>query len=134
MTFDDKTSLTSKAAVILEDGDAWTLAAASFTAEGSPKMEGESPSFLATVTAKAITDPDRVDVLLDTLMDMRNSVKGKTAIAMLTDGSAQIKAAMQDQLELYFDDGVTTVDDIKKWMAENPDDPDDDDFYGGDRD
>ena len=134
VTFDDKTSLTSKAAVILEDGDAWTLAAASFTAEGSPKMEGESPSFLATVTAKAITDPDRVDVLLDTLMDMRNSVKGKTAIAMLTDGSAQIKAAMQDQLELYFDDGVTTVDDIKKWMAENPDDPDDDDFYGGDRD
>ena len=67
-------------------------------------------------------------------MDMRNSVKGKTAIAMLTEGSEQIKAAMQDQLELYFDDGVTTVDDIKKWMAENPDDSDDDDFYGGDAD
>lgn len=91
-------------------------------------------SAIVKTTAKAITDPDRVDVLLDTLMDMRNSVKGKTAIAMLTEGSEQIKAAMQDQLELYFDDGVTTVDDIKKWMAENPDDSDDDDFYGGDAD
>jgi ATP-dependent DNA helicase DinG len=28
---------------------------------------------------------------------------------------------------------ANTVDDIKKWMAENPDDPEDEEFYGGEK-
>ena len=95
------------------------------------EMSDFERSAIVKVTAKAITDPDRADMLLNTLSDMRNSVKGDTVIAILTDGSDLVKAAMQEQMDFYFDDEVKTVDDIKKWMAENPDDPDDDDFYGG---
>lgn len=88
-------------------------------------------SAIVKVTAKALTDSDHIDTLLNTLSDMRNSVKGETVIAIMTDGTDQVKAAMQEQMDFYFDDEVTTIDGIKKWMAENPDDPDDDDFYGG---
>ena len=67
------------------------------------------------------------------MIDMRNSVKGDTAIAILTDGSDQSKAVLLEQMDLYFDEDVKTVDDVKKWMAENPDDPEDEEFYGGEK-
>lgn len=91
-------------------------------------------SAIIKATAKALTDPESADMLASSLFDMRNSVKGETAIALLTNGSDQVKAATLDQLDFYFNDDVKTVDDIKKWMEENPDDPDDDDFYGGSKD
>ena len=103
-----------------------------FALQDSAMSDFERAAIVKT-TAKALTDPDRADTLLNSLSDMRNSVKGETAIAILTDGSSQIKAAMLEQMEFYFDGEVKTVDDIKKWMAENPDDPDDDDFYGGNK-
>lgn len=81
--------------------------------------------------AKALTDEDRIDTLLFNLNDMRNSVKVETAVAILTDGTAMAKSVLKDQLGFFFDEGVETIDDIQKWYAENPDDPDDDDFYGG---
>lgn len=90
----------------------------------------ERSSLIKTVS-KALTDSDRIDSMISCLSDMRNSVKADTAIAILTDGSDQSKAMLLEQMEFYFDEGVQTVDDIKKWMAENPDDPDDDDFYAG---
>ena len=95
------------------------------------EMSDHERSAIVKVTARALTDSDRIDTLLNALSDMRNSVKGDTVIAILTDGSDLVKAAMQEQMELYFDEDVKTIDDIKKWMAENPDDIDDDDFYGG---
>jgi hypothetical protein len=67
-------------------------------------------------------------------MDMRNSVKCDTAISILKDGTSQAKAAMLEQMDFYFEEGVDSVDGVKKWLAENPDDPGDDEFYGGDKD
>jgi len=94
-------------------------------------MGDRERSLLVKTVSKALTDSERIDAMLSCLSDMRNSVKGDTAIAILTDGSEQSKVALLDEMEFYFDEGVQTVDDIKKWMAENPDDPDDDDFYAG---
>lgn len=90
----------------------------------------ERSSLIKTVS-KALTDSDRIDSMISCLSDMRNSVKADTAIAILTDGSDQSKAMLLEQMEFYFDEGVQTVDDLKKWMAKNPDDPDDEEFYGG---
>lgn len=89
---------------------------------------------MVKMMAKALTDPDHIDVLINTLSDMRNSVKGDTAMFILTEGSPQSQAVMLEQMSFYFDDEVQTVDGIKKWLAENPDDPDDEEFYGGDKD
>ena len=94
-------------------------------------MGDRERSLLVKTVSKALTDSERIDAMLSCLSDMRNSVKGDTAIAILTDGSDQSKVALLDEMEFYFDEGVQTVDGIKKWMAENPDDPDDDDFYAG---
>ena len=88
---------------------------------------------IVKTVAKALTDEDRIDTLLFNLNDMRNSIKVETAVAILTDGTAMAKSVLKDQLGFFFDEGVETIDDIQKWYAENPDDPDDDDFYGGDK-
>ena len=86
---------------------------------------------IVKATAKALTDTDQLDMLLFSLNDMRNSVKADTVISILNEGTSQAKAMMLDQIEFYLDSDVTTVDDVKKWAAQNPDDPDDDEFYGG---
>jgi len=89
---------------------------------------------IVKATAKALTDADRIDTLLSSLIDMRNSVKADTAAAILSEGSEQSKAVLAEQMDFYFEDDVKTVDDINRWLVENPDDPGDDDFYGGEKD
>ena len=86
---------------------------------------------IVKATARALTDTDRIDSLLTSLNDMRNSVKGETVIAILAEGTEQAKAMMLEQMETYLDEDIATEDDVRKWMAENPDDSDDDDMYGG---
>lgn len=87
---------------------------------------------IVKATARALTDSDRIDTLLASLSDMRNSVKGETVIAILADGTDQVKAMMLEQMDTYLDEGIATEDDVRKWMAENPDDSGDEDMYGGD--
>lgn len=89
---------------------------------------------------KALTDTERIDSLLFSLNDMRNSVKADTILDILTSGSDASKAVMREQYEFYtdsviVDDGVVVDDklieqNVNKWKTENPDDPGDDDFYG----
>ena len=87
---------------------------------------------IVKATARALTDSDRIDALLTSLNDMRNSVKGETVIAILAEGTDQAKAMMLEQMDSYLDEGIATEDDVRKWMAENPDDSGDEDMYGGD--
>ena len=86
---------------------------------------------IVKATAKTLTDTDQLDTLLFTLNDMRNSVKADTVISILTEGTPQAKTTMLEQIEFYLDVDVTTVEGAKKWAAQNPDDPDDEEFYGG---
>ena len=104
-----------------------------FALEDIDLGDRDRADIVKTIT-KALTDEDRIDTLLFNLNDMRNSVKVETAVAILTDGTDMAKSVLKDQLGLFFDEGVETIDDIQKWYAENPDDPDDDDFYGGSKD
>ena len=96
-------------------------------------MGDRERSSLVKAVSKALSDDDRINTVLSALTEMRSSVKVETAIAILTDGSDRSKAVLQEQMEFYFDDGVQTVDDLNKWLAENPDDPGDEEFYGGDK-
>ena len=101
-----------------------------FALEDLDLGDRDRADIVKTIT-KALTDEDRIDTLLFNLNDMRNSVKVETAVAILTDGTDMAKSVLKDQLGLFFDEGVETIDDIQKWYAENPDDPDDEEFYGG---
>ena len=86
---------------------------------------------IVRATARALTDSDHIDMLLTSLNDMRNSVKGETVIAILAEGTDQAKAMMLEQMDAYLDEGIATENDVRKWMAENPDDSDDEEIYGG---
>ena len=96
-------------------------------------MSDRERSLLVKTVAKALTDSDHIDTMISTLSDMRNSVKADTAISILTEGSDQSKAALLEQMDFYFDEGVRSVDDINNWKAENPDDSGDEEFYGGEK-
>ena len=86
---------------------------------------------LAKSMMSSLTDEDRVDSVLNSLMDMRNSVRADTIKAILANGTEVAKAKLMEQLEFLTDSDVTTVADVDKWLEDNPDDADDDEFYGG---
>lgn len=88
---------------------------------------------IVKTTAKALNDPDWIDSLLMCLNDMRNSVKGAAVISIMTEGSEQVKSVLMENIDFYLDEGISTVDDVRKWIDENPDDPDDEEFYGGEK-
>jgi len=90
-------------------------------------------SDLIVATMKAINDPDVIDQLLGQLNNMRNSVKAKTVSAIMTSGTAQAQQMMIEQSESYLDEGVKDVPSVEKWTAENPDDEDDAELYGGEK-
>ena len=88
---------------------------------------------IVKTTAKALNDPDWIDSLLMCLIDMRNSVKGAAVISIMTEGSEQVKSVLMENIDFYLDEGISTVDDVRKWIDENPDDSDDEEFYGGEK-
>lgn len=80
---------------------------------------------------QAINDREQIDSLLSQLNDMRNSVKVATITEILSSGTENARTLMQEQLGDYTDSEVATLDDLKKWAVENPDDEGDAEFYGG---
>lgn len=89
----------------------------------------ERAELLKTVL-KAVTDQDRIESLLSSLDNMRNSVKADTIISIMQTGTDAAKSGLMEQIEFYTDQDVTTVDGVRKWLAENPDDEGDAEFYG----
>ena len=90
-------------------------------------------SAVVKAMAKTMTDPDQIESILNALTDMRNSVKCDTVISIMKEGTSEFKSAMKEQMSFYFDDDVKNEDGVRKWLAENPDDSGDEEFYGGEK-
>lgn len=95
------------------------------------EMGDRARSDLLVSTMKALTDAEQVDSLLNQLNDMRNSVKAEAALEILQTGSDAAKAKLAEQMETYFDEDVKDAAALEKWKAMNPDDPGDEEMYGG---
>lgn len=95
------------------------------------EMSDYRRSELVKVFLHTVTDEDIVDSLLDQLMDMRNSVKAETALDILGNGTEEAKRQLLEELEIHFDEDVSSEDDIKRWELQNPDEPEDEELYGG---
>lgn len=78
----------------------------------------------------ALKDVEQIDMLLMSLNNMRNSVKGNAILQVLSSGTPEAQATMRDQLGLYTDADVESVEAVKDWLQKNPDDDDDEEFYG----
>lgn len=76
---------------------------------------------LLTAALKALTDSDAIDRILSNLNDFPNSLKADTIASILESGSEAAKAVMREQIEVYLESDVASLDDIERWKAENPD-------------
>ena len=82
--------------------------------------------------AKVIDDADAMDTMLFSLIDMRHSVAVETIKVLMVDGTEATKQALPENVEFYTgEEGMDSAEKLDKWLEENPDDEDDEDFYGG---
>ena len=87
-------------------------------------------SVIVKTMMRAISDAEQIDTMLNNLNDMRNSVRAETIASILTDGTDNARRIMMEQLGEYTDSDVETVDDLERWVVENPDESDADEIYG----
>lgn len=85
-------------------------------------LQAQERADLLVSIMRGLNDAERIDSLLFNLNDLPNSMKARVVGEILEHGTSQARATMQEQLEIYLDDEVRSVDDIPRWVAENPDD------------
>ena len=91
--------------------------------------DGEK-ALIVKMMMSVISNEEQIDSMLNNLNDMRNSVKADTIVSILTDGTDKAKQIMMEQLGDYTESDVSTVDDLERWVVENPDEDDADEIYG----
>ena len=82
--------------------------------------------------APLIEDDDAIDAILMGLEnDMRNSVAVDTYKEIFKVGSDAIKQRLIESMQDFTgEDDITTPEQLDAWLKENPDDEDDEEFYG----
>ena len=89
---------------------------------------------IISMAAKVLTDVDNLEMLFMEINNMRHSVGAGLLVDICQNGTEAAKTLMPDQMEFFTgEDNIVSVEDVEKWLAENPDGPDDDDLYGGDK-
>lgn len=82
--------------------------------------------------AKVVYDADVMDSMLFELNNMRHSVAVETIKTLLSSENPAVKETLQENIDLYTgEEEMNTPEKLDEWLAENPDDEDDDTFYGG---
>lgn len=90
---------------------------------------------IVVMAAKVLKNTDDLEMLLMEINNMRHSVGAGALVEICLEGTDAAKTLMPDAIEFFTgEDNLTTVEDVEKWLAENPDGEDDDDLYGGDTD
>lgn len=81
--------------------------------------------------SRVLTDSEALDWMLSGVIDSRHSVGIDTFDYIAKNGTKEAKEMLPDYLDLFTgDEEVKTMEDARKWLDNNPDQPDDDDFYG----
>ena len=84
------------------------------------------------LASRVVVDADSVDSILVEAMNMRHSVAVDTFKDVLANGNEQAKAKVLEQIADYTDDPtITTAEQLDVWLEKNPDDPGDEEMYGG---
>lgn len=82
--------------------------------------------------AQVLTDPNSLRSILMFATDARNSVGISTLVEISKVGTPEAREIVPEQIEFFTgDDTIKTEGDAERWLAEHPDGPDDDFFYGG---
>ena len=88
---------------------------------------------IVVMAAKVLRNTDDLEMLFMELIQSRHSVGAGALVEICQEGTPEAKSLMPETIEFFTgEDNIQTVEDIEKWLAENPDGEDDDDLYGGD--
>ena len=85
--------------------------------------------------SKVIQDSDAMDSMLFELNNMRHSVAIEAIKRLMAEGGAATQSVLPENVEMYTgEESMDTPEKLDKWLKENPDDEDDEEFYGGSKD
>lgn len=88
-------------------------------------------SLILRQAAQVINDTDSMNFLMFELNNMRHSVAVETMKAMMTDGTQATKSVLPESIQFYTgEENIDTPAKLDEWLAQNPDDQYDEDFYG----
>ncbi len=89
-------------------------------------------SLILVHAAKFVNDAEAMDTMMFELNNMRHSVGVETIKQIWENGTPAAKSVLQDNVDFFTgEENINTPEMLDKWLAEHPDDPDADDFYGG---
>ena len=82
--------------------------------------------------SKVINDADAIDSLLFELNNMPNSIAVETIKRLMIEGNTATKQVLPENVEFFTgEENMNTFEKLDEWLKENPDDEDDEEFYGG---
>ena len=88
---------------------------------------------IVAMASKALHDRDALERIFMEISNMRNSVAVPVLVDICKNGTDEARELMPETISFVTgtDEGeIVTVDDIQKWLGENPDGEDDEDLYG----
>ena len=82
--------------------------------------------------SKVIDDADAIDSMMFELNNMRHSVAVETIKRLMVEGNNATRSVLPDNIEFYTgEEGIDSAEKLDDWLKSNPDDEDDEEFYGG---
>lgn len=85
---------------------------------------------IVSLASTILTDTDALEQIFMEISNMRNSVAANTIFTICQDGTPEAKRLIVETMGLVTGEDIKTVEDLAKWLAENPDGEYDDDLYG----
>ena len=84
------------------------------------------------LAARVVNDADSMESIVVETLNMRHSVAVETFKEILANGNDLAYQKALEQIADYTnEEGITTADQLDAWLEENPDDPGDEEMYGG---
>lgn len=92
----------------------------------------ERSALVKELAIEPIEDKETIENLLSKIDDMRHSVAIETITYIMEKGSPSIKERIPETLESFTgEENVKTASDARTWLRANPDEPEDEETYGG---
>lgn len=87
---------------------------------------------ILVLASQIVTDSDAMDFMLMELNNMRNSVAAETVKQLWLNGNMTTQKLLLGAIEsVTGEEGIDTPEKLDAWLVENPDDEEDEEFYGG---
>jgi len=96
-----------------------------------PSLADYERADVIKLVSQVIEDRETLDWMLTEATNGRNSVVADTFAFIVENGTDTAKEMVPNYTEMFTgEDGIKTAADINNWKEANPDDPDDEEFYG----